>query len=142
MQVKEIMHTDVKTIEPNATIQQAAEVLGQNRIGGLVVAKNNRLTGIVTERDIITKVVATARDPQKTRVKDIMTAEVYYITPGTDIEDAGDLMVDKKIKRLPVVEKGMLVGIVTATDLCAAQPQMIEKMSEYLFSPKRQTVAG
>lgn len=142
MQVSEIMNTDVKTIGPGETIQRAAEILSEYRIGGVVVATDNRLAGILTERDIISKVVAAAKDPQKTLVKNVMTKNVFYITPDTDVEEAADIMMDKQIKKLPVVDKGTLVGIVTATNVCTAQPKMLEKMSDYLFSPKKKSVAG
>lgn len=142
MQVKEIMNTDVKTIGPDAMIQEAAQKMTEYHVGGLVVVTKSSLAGIVTERDIIAKVVAGAKRPEKTRVRDVMTQEIFYITPDTTVQDAADIMLDKKIKKLPVVAKGVLVGIVTATNICAAQPQLIEKMADYLFSPKQQSMAG
>lgn len=143
MLVKEVMNTDVKTISQDSSIKEAAQLMSEFSIGSLIVVENERVVGIVTERDIMKKVVAEARDSEQTMVKEIMTRDVIMIEPDTDIQDAADIMMDKGIKKLPVVEGNALVGIVTATDLCMASPKMVEQLGNVLLLPKKKKyVAG
>jgi len=142
MQVREIMISDVKTIEKDATIQEAAEVMSKHGIGSLIVTEDSRVIGIVTERDILIKVVSESKDATKTYVKDIMTKEVIMIKPDADIEDAADIMMERKIKKLPVVEGNALIGIITSVDVCTASPKVIEKLGEILLTSKKKIVAG
>ena len=86
MQVREIMISDVKTIEKDATIQEAAEVMSKHGIGSLIVTEDSRVIGIVTERDILIKVVSESKDATKTYVKDIMTKEVIMINTHVMID--------------------------------------------------------
>jgi CBS domain-containing protein len=142
MIVKDIMNTEVKTINGNASVQEAAEEMKKFRIGSLVVVKNSKLTGILTERDILDKVVAEASDASKIKVKDVMTTEVVMVSPDKDIGEAAELMMEKNIKKLPVIEGNRLVGIVTATDLCSAEPKIIEQLGALMLLPKKKAVAG
>jgi len=143
MQINEIMNTDVKTTRPESTVQEAAKKMGRFRIGSLIVVKNKKLAGIITERDILTKVVAKAANCSKTMVKNAMTKEVIMIDPERDIEDASEVMMEKGIKKLPVIKNENLVGIVTATDIVAAQPKLMEQMAELFLIPgKKKSVAG
>jgi CBS domain-containing protein len=142
MLVKEIMNTEVQTIGKDASVKEAAEKMSEFSIGSLIVAEGTRVVGIVTERDILRKVVAEAKDATETRVKDIMTEEVIMIEPDIDVEDAADIMREKKIKKLPVISNRQLVGIVTATDLCMASPKMIESLSDLMLTSKGKYVAG
>jgi len=97
--------------------------------------------GILTERDLLKRIVSKSRDPKKTKVRQIMTKPLIAGHPDMDIEDATRLMFDSKIKKLPVLEDGKLVGLVTLTDLVRYQPQMIrilkEIASRHLEPPKR-----
>ena len=143
MIVSEIMNTDVKTIGKDATIQEAAALMSEHSIGSLIVVVDSRVIGIITERDILKKVVAEGKDSSDTKVKDAMTEEVIMIRPETEIEDAAEIMMEKKIKKLPVVSQNSLIGIVTATDLCAASPKIIESLGSLLMIPqKKRPVAG
>jgi CBS domain-containing protein len=104
----------------------------------------DKVVGIVTESDIIGKVVAANKDPERLRLQDIMSRNIISATPDETIEDAAEKMVENKIKRLPVLEGEKLVGIITATDLISFEPKIIETLSE-LFSMKSQigrTIAG
>jgi CBS domain-containing protein len=124
-------------------VQNVARKMVKSNIGALLVTNGTKLVGIVTERDIIAKVMAEGKDPQTVKVCEIMTEEVIMVGPNQDIEDAADVMTEKKIKKLPVVSGGQLVGIITATDIVAAEPAMLEKMSALLFFAKtKKPVAG
>lgn len=142
MIVKDVMNTEVKTIGEESSIQEAAEQMKKFRIGSLVVVKNSKMIGILTERDILDKVVAEAEDSSKVKVKEIMTKEVVMVAPDKDIGEAAELMMEKKIKKLPVIQGKQLVGIVTATDLCTAEPKLIEQVGALMLLPKKKAIAG
>jgi len=119
MRVKEIMRP-VKVISPDASIKEAATMMNKSSIGSLVVVDENRkVSGILTERDILQKVTAVNKLPSKVLVSEIMTPKVISITSHALIDDAVYLMMKHKIKKLPVVEDKRLVGIITATDVVA-----------------------
>jgi len=141
--VKDIMNTDVKTIKPDESIQKAAEIMKEFRIGSLIVITGTKLTGIVTERDILNGVVAEDKVPSEVKVEDIMTREVIMISPEMGIEEAVDLMMEKKIKKLPVVSSDKLIGIVTVTDIITAEPKMLKQLGTLmLFAKAKKPVAG
>ena len=142
MRVEEIMNKDVKTTEPKVTVQEAAEEMSRYGIGCLLVVKNKKLIGIITERDIMKKVVAEDKQPSKTLVENIMTKDVILISPDMEIEEAAELMMKHNIKKLPVIIGHQLIGIVTATDICAAEPKMLENLSKLMLIPKKRLIAG
>ena len=116
MKVKQIMTTDVRTVSPNDTIAKAASIMGQLNVGSVPVTDNNRVVGIVTDRDIVLRSVAMGKDVNQ-KVSDIMTTNVKCIDPETDVHTAADIMAENQVRRLPVVESGRLVGIVAIGDL-------------------------
>ena len=143
MQVKDIMNPDEKTIGPKSTVQEAAKKMKLMGIGALVVVYNGRLKGIITERDFVYKVVSKALDSSKMKVEEAMTAEVVMVDSNISVEDASEIMTKKKIKKLPVIEGDNLVGIVTAMDLVAAQPKLIEQLGELFMLPgTKKVIAG
>ncbi len=143
MLIKDIMRKDVQTIRPDATVREAAEIMSEHKVGSVVVISGGgKLVGILTERDIIYDVVATPLIPEKTKVEEIMTKEVISISPERTLEDAADLMVEKKIRKLPVIEGHKLVGIVTASDLITYEEKLIEKISELLIRTPVKRIGG
>jgi CBS domain-containing protein len=118
MKVKEIMRP-VRVISEDATVRDAAKLMHQHRIGSLVVTADNAkgVAGIITERDILGKVTAENKSPAKVKVNEIMTKKVITVTPDAFIDDAIYLMIEHKIKKLPVVENRELIGIITSTDI-------------------------
>ena len=143
MLVKDIMNSNVKTTGPKTSVKAAAAQMTKFSIGSLIIVKSGRLQGILTERDILSKVVAKAKDAAKTKVEDIMTEDVVVIRPDADIEEASEAMVKHKIKKLPVVFNHNLVGIVTSMDIVTAQPKTLESLAKLLLVPrKKKVVAG
>ena len=142
MLVKEVMNPKVVVAKPTATIKEAAKVMSELRIGGLVIMEGEKIVGIMTERDVMKNVVAQAKDPEMTKISDIMTKEVVTIEPDKELEDACSLMVEKDVKRLPVVDSGKLVGIITATDVISIQPKMIESLAKLLLFREKKAIAG
>jgi len=141
MLVGEIMNRKVKVIDLNATVKEAAEIMNRHRIGSLIVMENSELKGIITERDLL-KTLAGGKEPDTVSVKDIMTKDVIVISPNTDIEDAAEIMTRHKIKKLPVVSKGILVGIVTASDLIAFEDKLLKKLASLMIVSRRTGIAG
>lgn len=142
MLIKEVMNKDVKTIEQEATVREAAEIMNEFRIGSLVVVKDGEVIGIVTERDILSDVVAKGKNSDNVLVKDIMTKKFISISPDTSLEDAAELMTKNRIKKLPVISNGLLVGIVTASDLIAFEEKLVENLASLMIVSKRPKIAG
>ena len=116
MIARDIMTSNVYTIRPEASAQDAAQLLSQKRISGLpVVNPDGRIIGIVTEADIISKV-----NREGLLVADIMSHEVIAVEEETSVSEIASLLANRRIKRVPVVEKGMLVGIVSRADIVHA----------------------
>ncbi|MFH1228855.1 MAG: CBS domain-containing protein [Candidatus Aenigmatarchaeota archaeon] len=143
MLVKEIMNRNVKTVTPDDTVKTAARIMNENHIGALVVVSGpGEVLGILTERDILTDVVATGKSAEAVKVSEIMTSDIITIGPGKTLEEAADVMTRNRIKKLPVVIKGLLVGIISATDLIAYEKDLIEKVSVLLSESPMKTIGG
>jgi len=124
--VKEVMTRNVVRAPPETDIVSAAREMAKRKVGSIVVTENGAPIGIVTERDIVIKVVAEGKIPAEVRLKDIMSAPLITIDPNEDVLEAARIMVKNDIRRLPVVENGVLVGIVTDTDIIAISADMGE----------------
>jgi len=124
--VKEVMTKEVITISPKDSIAQAAKLMSSNRVGCLVVIQDKTPIGIITERDILTKVVGLDLKPSKVLVGEVMSSPPVTVNPDTSVSEAARLMRKHDIRRLPVVNEGKLVGIVTASDLASVIPDMAE----------------
>jgi CBS domain-containing protein len=116
MQVRDIMHTDVKTTAPTDTFDHVATVLRENGISSVVVVEDGKLAGIVTERDLV-NLVADGGDPRATKVSERMSKDLDTVDPKTDIAEAADHMARLKIRHLPVLQDGELAGIISIRDL-------------------------
>ncbi len=118
--VADIMTRDVAVVAPDATVSRVTEVMTSKNIGCVVVVDGDSVLGIVTERDLIRRVLEGGRDAAKTKAADVMTSPPVTIEAGTSVYYANDLMARKGFRRLPIVESGRLVGIITQTDLARA----------------------
>ena len=128
----------VWTIPPRATVLDAALLMNEHKIGGLVVTDQDRVVGMFTERDVLRRIVAERRDPAATAVADVMTAEVVCCQPDTSIDEARSAMKNRRIRHLPVVdERGSLRGLISIGDLNAhqamSQEQTICLLNDYLY---------
>jgi CBS domain-containing protein len=116
MRVGDIMTADVKTVSPGDTFAEAAKVLATNRISSVVVKDGDDVAGIITERDIV-RGVADDVDVGTVTVGDRMTRDLATVDAKTDVADAARLMAERRIRHLPVVDKGSLAGIISIRDL-------------------------
>lgn len=130
LKVADVMVREVITIDENSTVKEAAEVMNKFEIGCLIAVRKGKAVGIITERDLLKRVVAEAKDVNKTKVKDVMSSPLVVVEPGMDLEEAVKLMFQMKIKKLPVVEEKRLVGLVSLTDIARFQPQMIKILKQ------------
>lgn len=116
MIVKDIMHS-ATIVHPDMTVSEAAKLMRKKDVGSLLVRIHDSRWGMVTERDVLNKVVAEDLNPRKVKVKDIMTDLMYTIDANEPIEDASEIFNTHHIRRLPVVENGAIVGIITSRDV-------------------------
>jgi len=111
------MVTNLITIDAEATVKKAAELMDKHDIGCLIVVSYGNPIGIVTERDMLQRILLQKRDIAKTRIGNIMSAPLIATSPQTDIRDAVQLMNERRIKKLPVIDEGELIGLVSLTDI-------------------------
>jgi len=124
-EVKDIMSRDVVTIAPEASMAEAAGIMGEKHIGSLIVTKYDTPVGIVTERDLLSKVLALGTDLREEKVEAVMSYPLITIGPTAKIKEAAQMMIRKK-GRLAVFDCGKLVGVVTASDLIRSLPEVPE----------------
>jgi CBS domain-containing protein len=130
LKVEDVMIREVITIDENSSVKEAAEVMNKFEIGCLIAIRKGKAMGIITERDLLKRVVADVKNTSKTRVKDVMSSPLVVVEPDMELEDAVKLMFQMKIKKLPVVEGKRLVGLVSLTDIARFQPQMIKILKQ------------
>ena len=122
MKLREIMSQTVVSIHPEESVAVAARTLERYNIGALPVCDGvGRLCGVVTDRDLVTRCVASGRSPEQTKVREIMTGRVITASGDMDSAEAARLMGRQQIRRLPVVENGLLQGMVSLGDLAVRQ---------------------
>ncbi len=124
--VKNIMTKSVVQVNHDKNVQEAAKIMIDRRVGSIIVVKNKNPIGIITETDINKKIVALGKDPKKIKAEDIMSSPIAFSTPDEDISAAVEKMKRHKVKRIPVVDEGKIVGIVTDTDIARASPDMLD----------------
>lgn len=127
--VEKFMAKHVLTVSPDITVTECAKIMARRKVSSAVVAKKGKLIGIVTENDMSRRAVAAGINCKKTNVSQIMTKGVVTIAPETSIYEAMIRLGQKKIKHLPVVKNGKLVGIITAMDMLRIQPAYIDILS-------------
>jgi CBS domain-containing protein len=124
--VKNIMTKSVVQVDYDKTVQEAAKIMVDHRVGSIIVVKDKNPIGIITETDINKKIVALGKDPKKLKVEEIMSSPIAFSDPNEDITLAVEKMKKHRIKRIPVVDNGKIVGIVTDTDIARASPDMLD----------------
>lgn len=117
MTVRDVMTREPVTCAPSTTIEEAARLMRDRDIGDVLVCDGDALRGIVTDRDIVVRCVAGGADVSRSTIGDVCTGDVLSVTPATSVEDAARTMRDAAIRRLPVVDGGRPVGIVSLGDL-------------------------
>jgi CBS domain-containing protein len=119
--IRSVMHANPIAMPSASTVAEAARRMREADIGDVIVLEDDRLCGIVTDRDIVVRTIAEGRDPATAKLGDICSRDMTTLNPTDTVEDAVRLMREKAIRRLPVVEKGKPVGIVSLGDLAVTQ---------------------
>jgi CBS domain-containing protein len=129
LKLEDVMVKDVIWIEEKALVKKAVKLMNKHEIGCLIVVKKRKPTGIVTERDMLKRILLESKDPEKIKVSEIMSKPLIVGKPQMDIEDAVKLMFKRNIKKLPVADNDHLVGLVTLTDLVRSK-QIIKMLTK------------
>jgi CBS domain-containing protein len=130
MLVKEIMMKNVVTIDADASVFDACMMYKEKKVGCLVVVDDETCVGIVTERDLIERSICQRRDPEKTKVREIMSQNIKVVYALDTVEKALETMKQYKIKKLPVISSEKVVGIITITDIAEARPEISKRFME------------
>jgi CBS domain-containing protein len=130
--VKDVMARRVLLVEASSSAKNAARMMNKFGVSSLIVSSDGDVVGILTERDILTRVVASGQDPEQVEVGEIMSEPIIVVNPDTPLEQAVQIMLMERIKKLPVMEndegKIRMVGILSMTDIARIQPHLIENI--------------
>jgi CBS domain-containing protein len=148
--VKDVMIQNVKIADSDDTVFKVANIMNRHEIGSIIISKKGKAVGIVTERDILKRVVSKNKDPSKTKIHEVMSSPLVTIEPTTTVIQAAQKMVKQKVKKLVVTNSGKLVGILSLTDLLPIlktqkvnqislkdAPKRMKKVFEIYFDPVR-----
>lgn len=133
MRLRDLMTTDVRTCAPDTPLSDVARIMEEADCGFVPVVDGGRVAGVITDRDIVLRAVARGRDTRTTTARECMTSPAVTVGPDTDAHAAADLMADKQIRRLCVVDGGRLVGVVALGDL-ATERIHVDEAGEALSS--------
>jgi CBS domain-containing protein len=126
----------VFSVEPNITVYSAIELMCEKNIGGLLIVENGKLTGIFTERDYARKLILKGKSSKETKISELMTSNPYTVSLDTSIEECMGMMSGKRIRHLPVVEEGNLIGMISIGDvvrhIIEEQKEIIDHLEGYI----------
>ncbi|UCE11654.1 MAG: CBS domain-containing protein [Candidatus Thorarchaeota archaeon] len=132
MIVKDIMTVNVVTMPPDATVLEVAQAMTEMDIGSIVIVESQKPIGIITESDIVRRVTAERKDASLTSAKEIMSTPLVHVTPNTALTEAMRVMARSGIRRVAVLKKDSLAGIITSRDLLQWSPELIDILVESL----------
>lgn len=132
MLVRDIMSKDVKVVRPDTTVKEIVATMNKFRIGSIIVVQGERPVGIVTERDILMRLVEQCLAPEALVARQVMTSPVITINENASIDEAARLMAKKRIRKLPVMSNDKLVGVVTFTDIAFKVPALLSILEEII----------
>jgi len=128
--VREIMIENVRTVRPNSTVTEIVRKMNKFEIGSVVVVEGEKPVGIITERDILRRVLEVTLASEALKAKEIMSAPLITVSNQSTVDEAARIMIDKRIKKMPVVHEGKLVGILTSTDIMRSRPRLVELLAD------------
>ena len=130
--VRDIMSKDVRVVRLDSSVKEVVATMNKFDIGSIIVVQGDRPVGIITERDILRRVVEPCLAPEILTARQVMTSPVVSIRETASLDEAAELMAKKKVKKLPVMNEEKLVGIVTFTDIVTKVPTMLSVLEELL----------
>lgn len=128
--VRDIMTKDVRVVRPDTLVKEVVATMNKFNIGSIVVVKSDRPVGVITERDILRRIVEPCLAPETLRAREVMTSPVIAIGDTASIDEAARIMARKKVKRLLVMDNEKLAGIVTFTDIVTQVPNLLGILEE------------
>ena len=142
MKVREIMTADVVKATPDTTLEEVATMMKETDTGAIPVVDDNALIGIITDRDIVVRCVAEGKDPAECTAEDIVSENLETVEPDDDVDEAAQIMAHRQIRRLPVVEDGRLVGMLSLGDIAVKESEdtagnALESVSEGVKQSRR-----
>lgn len=133
MKVKDLMVEDVITASPHTSVREIARMMADNRVGSVMIVEDEKLKGIITDRDILLAFAeGGGADFDEMKVEDVMTKYVFDVSQNANVKEAVDLMMEHKIKKLPVTSRGKLVGIITSSDIAASQSGITDNVGKLI----------
>ena len=130
--VRDVMARNVKTVRTDDSVLDAVMKMNKFRIGSVIVTINNRPVGIITERNIMERIVQPRLDPGIVKAKDIMSSPLVTVSSYSAIEEAAKIMADKQVKTLPIVEEDKILGVITTSDVVRSSPTLLGILEELL----------
>jgi CBS domain-containing protein len=136
--VRDVMSREVRVVRPDTTVKEVVATMNKFDIGSIIVVQGERPVGIITERDILRRLVEPCLAPETLTARQVMTSPVTTINETATIEEAAKLMAKKRVKKLPVMNNEKLVGIVTFTDIVTKVPTLLSILEELTRPQHRQ----
>ncbi|HUR69490.1 MAG TPA: CBS domain-containing protein [Candidatus Thermoplasmatota archaeon] len=128
MIVDSVMHRPIVTADEGASVTEGARIMERHRVGCLVITRGDEAVGIVTERDVVFRIVAAGRSPATTSLREIMSAPIATVTTEASVDEAAALMKQLRVKRLVVMHDGTARGVISVTDIAYASPETSRAM--------------
>lgn len=129
VKVGDVMSKGIVTIRPDETVRKVCEIMAKHDLSGLTVMEGGKVVGMVTQGDLV-QMIANSQNPSSVQVKEIMGTKKVSISPDVDISEAAKVMVKNKVKRLPVLREGKLIGVITQTDIIRISPSVYDLIFE------------
>jgi len=134
--ILQVKGTDIWTVGPEVMVLEAVRMMGEKDIGALVVTEDNEVLGVISERDYSRKIVLKGRTSRDTKVGEVLDAPVIVVKPESSIEECMELMTDQRVRHLPVVDDGRLIGIISMGDvvrwIMRSQSEAIQHLQGYI----------
>ena len=130
--VRDVMTKDVKVIGPDSSVHQVVAAMNKYNIGSIIVVKDDKPVGVISERDILRRVAESCLSPETITAKQIMTSPVITVSESASIGEVVKLMAEKRVRKIPVMKKDKLVGIITYTDILSKVLSMISILGELI----------
>jgi len=130
--VKDLMVRDVKVARPDTSVREVVAAMNQFNVGSIIVVQGDKPVGVISERDVLRRVVEQCLSPEDVTAGQIMTSPVVTISDSASIDEAIKLMAERRVRKIPVMEKGKLVGIITYTDIVSRVLSMVSALGELI----------
>ncbi len=131
MKVFDLMTDQVECVTPETSLESVAKLMAKDDVGSIPVCQDNKIVGLITDRDIVIRGIAKGHNPVNMKTKDYMSTDIVSVSPDTDVHEAARKMAQVQVKRLPVVSNGQLIGIVALGDL-ATEKMYVDEAGEAL----------